>query len=179
MRIIKTIKNALICKYIPNFELLGSLRPYKHKHDFCSLQGRFDGNSTVLIHMGLNYASAKFTLCASLDNKLSARVRLESKTSATPLPPILFCLLHQLSRNKSTGNACKQASCALASRGRTKALLCISSHSNDHSAYLVTVKSIVVHNKAHIYQGRCLIATDWNWIKTENNIYRNYCRSSK
>lgn len=162
MRIIKTIKNALICKHIPNFELLGSLRPYKHKHDFCSLHGRFDadGNSKLLIHMGLNYASAKFTLCASMDNKLSPRVRLESKTSATPLPPILFCLSHQLSRNKSTGNACKQASCAFASRGGTKALQCISSYSIDHSAYLMTVKSIVVHNKAHIYQGRCLIATD-------------------
>lgn len=128
--------------------------------------GLIHGNSKVLIHMGLNYASAKFTLCASLDKKLSPRVRLESKTSATPLPPILFCLSHQLSRNKSTGNACKQASCALASRGRAKAFLCISYHSNDHSVYLMTVKSIVVHNKAHIYQGRCLIATDWNWIIT-------------
>lgn len=63
VRIIKTIKNALICKYIPNFKLPGSLRPYKHEYDFCALQGRFDGNSTVLLHIGLNYASAN-SLCA-------------------------------------------------------------------------------------------------------------------
>ena len=165
MRIIKKItlvrKNTLICKYIPNFKLPGSLRPYKHEHDFCALQGRFDGNSTVLIHMELNCASVKFTLGASLDSKLSARVRRERKTRATaPGPQFFGRLSHQLSRNNSTGNACKQASCALASRGRAKALQYISSHSIDHSAYLVTVKSIVVHNEAHIYQGRCLIATD-------------------
>ena len=87
MRIIKTIKNALICNYIPNFKLPGSLRPYKHEHDFCALQGRFDGNSTVLIHMGLHCASVKFTLGASLDSKLSARVRRERKTRATAPGP--------------------------------------------------------------------------------------------
>lgn len=139
----------------------GHLDPTKHEHDFCVLQGRFDANSTVLIHMGINCASVKFTLGTSLNSKLSARVRRERKTRATaPGPHFFGRLSHQLSRNDSTGNACKQASCALSSRGRAKALQCISSHSIDHSAYLVTVKSIVVHNEAHIYQGRCLIATD-------------------
>ena len=91
MRIIKKItlvrKNTLICKYIPNFK---HLDPTKHEHDFCVLQGRFDENSTVLIHMGLNCASVKFTLGASLDNKLSARVRRERKTRATAPGPHFF-----------------------------------------------------------------------------------------
>ena len=92
VRIIKTIKNALICKYIPNFKLPGSLRPYKHKYDFCALQGRFDGNSTVLLHIGLNYASAN-SLCALAWTASFSREFVEkAKREQLPLPHFVLAL---------------------------------------------------------------------------------------
>ena len=92
VRIIKTIKNALICKYIPNFKLPGSLRSYKHEYDFCALQGRFDGNSTVLLHIGLNYASAN-SLCALAWTASFSREFVEkAKREQLPLPHFVLAL---------------------------------------------------------------------------------------
>ena len=68
----------------------GHLDPTKHEHDFCVLQGRFDGNSTVLIHMGLNYVNVKFTLGTSLYSKLPREFVEKERREQLPLAPIFL-----------------------------------------------------------------------------------------